>query len=50
MRNEKRPQNIQYEDCTIPPGMTVREWRSRKARSQKPRRRIKVLGRLQRSR
>jgi hypothetical protein len=35
MKNERRPNNLQYDDCTIPPGMTVREWRERKVREDR---------------
>jgi len=50
MKIQRRPTNLQYDDCTIPPGMTVREWRERKPRDGRRGFRARIRGLLQRSR
>ena len=49
MTTQRRPTDFQYEDCTIPPGMTVHEWRGRRARNRRRKLWELVRMRLQRS-
>jgi hypothetical protein len=50
MKIQRRPTNLQYDDCTIPPGMTVREWRERKSREDRRGLRARIRCLLQRNR
>jgi hypothetical protein len=50
MRIRRHPTHLHYDDCTIPPGMTVREWRDRKSRGGRRGFRARIRGLLQRGR
>jgi hypothetical protein len=46
----RRTHQLHYDDCTIPPGVTAREWRARKPRQSKRAKRGRIRALIARRR